>query len=181
MRAAWWIGSTRSRLADLVAGCRHTDEGRHTGIGSTRSRLAGLVTGCRHSGAARPRYLAEEEGFEPPWPCGPSAFKAAPIVHSGTPPQAMRLRRQLIPVRYSSVPRHDAGLEPREFCGGGHQYLSTWISAGEVGVCSLKPSRPSIRTMSSIMAGAPHRKTWLFAGVGSNPHAAATTRLCQRS
>ena len=40
--------------------------------------------------------MAEEEGFEPPVPCGTTVFKTAALDHSATPPLKVGLADQIL-------------------------------------------------------------------------------------
>lgn len=83
--------------------------------------------------------MAEEEGFEPPCPCGPSAFKAAPIGLSGTPPD-MRARQ------YSAGNRGDQG--------GGAPAVRRAVAIAPADVAPAYPSRTTLNpgTFSTIPA-----------------------------
>ncbi len=53
----------------------------------TASTTSGRVFHRSSSKSELNERLAEEEGFEPPDPCGSTVFKTAAIDHSATPPR----------------------------------------------------------------------------------------------
>ena len=49
------------------------------------------------------RFCAEEEGFEPPVPCGTTVFKTAAFDHSAIPPGAKLVKIWILEVKKAKI------------------------------------------------------------------------------